>query len=262
LVIGAYHFTTRSEETFIEANNSHDVLAGLSLMSSLLLENYNKRGHFSRITDTLMNQIKESSTPSSNHQPINSNSFGRVIKTFACFVIDFLAVQLVFNNWFPFKCQNAPSPYACNIEPKAEMDAIQTNQKILILLVLHMNLRAHSLLLDQGHSGWPSPNLKKVFSTAQNYKVKFDKGIISSWEGYHLDKFNVCLSMCIFPYLTLNLLPNPCNPRNVCGSTIGWYYNSFTPIFTFQLAWTLPPIQNITSSMVIGISLFVQLMKR
>jgi hypothetical protein len=112
------------EDTFIEANNSCDVLAGLALMSSLLLENYNKRGHFSRIIDTLMNQIKGSSTPSSNRQPINSNSFGRVNKTFACFVIDFLAVQLVFNNWFPFKCQNAPSPYALKIEPKAKMDAI------------------------------------------------------------------------------------------------------------------------------------------
>jgi hypothetical protein len=113
---------------FIEANNSHDVLARLSLMSSLLFENCNERGNFSRITDTLMNQIKESSTPSSDHQPINLTSFGRVDKTFARFVIDFLAVQLVFNNWFPFKCQNAPSPYARNIEPEAKMDAIQTNQ--------------------------------------------------------------------------------------------------------------------------------------
>ncbi len=169
------------------------MLAGLSLMSSLLLENYNKRGHFSRISDTLMEQIKESSTPTSNRQPINLNSFGRVNKTFACFVIDFLAVQLVFNNWFPFKCQNAPSLYVRNIEPNAKMVAIKTNQQILISLILHINPRAHSLLLDQGHSGWPSPNLKKVFFTAQNFKVKFDKGIISSWEGYHVNKFKVCL---------------------------------------------------------------------
>jgi hypothetical protein len=133
-------------------------------MSSLLLENYNKRGHFSRITDTLINQIKESSTPSSNHQPINSNSFGRVNKTFTHFVIDFLAVQLVFNNWFPpFKCQNAPSPYARNIKPKAKMDAIQTNQKILILLVLHMNPRAYSLLLDQGGFWMAIPQSQKGF---------------------------------------------------------------------------------------------------
>ncbi len=162
-------------------------------MSSLFLENYNKRGHFSRITDTLMEQIKESSTPTRDLQPINLNSFGRVNKTFACFVIDFLSVQLVFNNWFPFKCQNALSPYARNIEPEAEMAAIKTNQQILISLVLHINPRAHTLLLDQGRSGWPSPNLKKVFSTAQNYKVKFDKGIISLWEGYHVDEFKVCL---------------------------------------------------------------------
>jgi hypothetical protein len=135
-------------------------------MSSLLLENFNKRGDFSRITNTLMNEIKESSTPSDDHQPINSNSFGRVNKTFAPFVIDFLAVQLVFNNWFPFKCQNALSPYARNIESEAKMVAIKTNQKILISLVLHMNPRAHSLLLDQGRSGWQSPNLKKVFTTA------------------------------------------------------------------------------------------------
>jgi hypothetical protein len=73
---------------------------------------------------------------------------------------------------------NAPSPYVCNIEPKAEMATIKTNQQILISLVLHINSRAHLLLLDQGRSGWPPPNLKKVFSTAQNYKVKFDKGII------------------------------------------------------------------------------------
>jgi hypothetical protein len=70
---------------------------------------------------------------------------------------------------------------------------------------------------------------------------------------------SVYVYISIFP---LNLLPNPCNPRNVYGSTIGWYYNMFTPIFTFQLAWTLPPIQNVTSTMVIEISLFIQLMKR
>jgi hypothetical protein len=205
-----------------------------------------------------MNQIKESSTPSSDRQPINSNSFGRINKTFAHFIIDFLAVQLVFNNWFPFKCQNAPSPYVRNIEPKAKMDAIQMNQKILILLVLHMNPRAHSLLLVQGRSGWPSPNLKKFFfllpkttrSSLTRGSFLCGRAIILTSSRYvclcvyfHISLLTYCLTLAI-----QEMFVDP---------PIGWYYNLFTPIFMFQLAWTLPPIQNITSSMVIGISLFV-----
>jgi hypothetical protein len=191
LVIGAYHFTTYANQTYIQANNSRDVLAGLYLMSTLLLENFTEQGEFSRITDSLMLQIKESSSPTGDCQPINCNSFGRVNRAFGCFVIDFLAVQLVFNNWFPFKCQTAPSPYVCNNSPEAEMTAIKENQKILISLVLNMNPRAHSLLLDPGCLGWDSPNLKKIFTSAQHYKNKFDKGIISSWEGFPGKEFKV-----------------------------------------------------------------------
>jgi hypothetical protein len=71
------------------------------------------------------------------------------------------------------------------------MAAIKENQKILILLVLNMNPRAHSLLLDPGHLGWDSPNLKKIFTSAQHYKNKFDKGIISSWGGFPGKEFKV-----------------------------------------------------------------------
>jgi hypothetical protein len=191
LVIGAYHFTTCSSQTYIQANNSRDVLAGLYLISILLLENFTERGEFSRITDSLMLQIKESSSPTGDLQSINCNSFGRVNRAFGRFVIDFLAVQLVFNNWFPFKCQTAPSPYVCKNSPEADMAAIKKNQKILISLVLNMNPRAHSLLLNPGRLGWDSPNRKKIFTFAQHYKNKFDKGIISSWGGFPGKEFKV-----------------------------------------------------------------------
>jgi hypothetical protein len=40
---------------------------------------------------------------------------GRVNKKFAWFVIDFISVQLVFNNWYPFLTQFSLSPFAKNI---------------------------------------------------------------------------------------------------------------------------------------------------
>ncbi len=52
-------------------------------------------------------------------------------KKFARFVINFISVQLVFNNWYPFSTQFALSPFAKNI-PEEVQSASKNNQMILI----------------------------------------------------------------------------------------------------------------------------------
>jgi hypothetical protein len=193
--IGTHQFNSTAREGFTQANNCRDVLAALHLMFHLQLESYNVGPDQSRIHDDLMLAIKESSRPQPGHQPINLNSFGKVNKAFCRFVIDFLAVQLVFDNGFSFTAQVAPSPYATNDYNNHEvMKRVWFNQRLLIWLVTEMEpVIAQQLLLDRGQPYWESPNLKTVFSQAQAYVTKWRKGIISSWAGYNENQYSKCL---------------------------------------------------------------------
>jgi hypothetical protein len=137
---------------------------------------------------------------SSNGQLTNHNSFGRVNKKFAWFVIDFISVQLVFNNWYPFWTQFAPSPFAKNIPEEVE-SALKNNQIILINICICLDHNANILFVEQGVKGWPVPTLKQLFSMAATFKNKFKKRIISSWENYQANKVSICCLICL---LSLN----------------------------------------------------------
>jgi hypothetical protein len=110
LVIGAHSFRSLGSQTFTEASYFRDVFAAFVLMLELMLEPFSVSSEDSRVTDSLMKLLKDSSAPDIAG-PTSSNSFGRVNKFFCCFVIDMFSVQLVFNNWYPFSAQSAPSPY-------------------------------------------------------------------------------------------------------------------------------------------------------
>jgi len=64
-------------------------------------------------------------------------------------------------------------------------NALQHNQSILVSLTVSMNARSQSFYMENGSLGWPVPSLKQLFTSAVNYKKKFQKGIISSREGYN-----------------------------------------------------------------------------
>ena len=138
LCIGVLSFYKVGSKTFTAANNCRDVLSALQLMLHLQLKPYNVDADNSRLTDSLMLLLKESSRPQAGRQPINPNSFGKVNKSCCCFVIDFLSVQLVFNNWFPFCAQAAPASFTKDVNNTSAMTAISHNQQILIELVLQM----------------------------------------------------------------------------------------------------------------------------
>jgi hypothetical protein len=132
---------------------------------------------------------------SSNAQPTNHNLFGRVNKKFALFVIDFISVQLVFNNWYPFLTQFGPSSFAKNIPEELE-SALKKNQMILINICICLDNNANSSFVKQGVKGWPVPTLKQLFSMAVTFKNKFKKGILSSWENYQANKVSSCCLIC------------------------------------------------------------------
>jgi hypothetical protein len=134
---------------------------------------------------------------SSNGELTNHNSFGRVNKKFVRFVIDFISVQLVFNNWYPFLTQFAPSPFAKNIPEEVE-SALKNNQMILINICIRLDHNANILFVEQDVKGCPVPTLKQLFSMAVIFKNKFKKGIISSWENYQAnkDKVSRCCLIC------------------------------------------------------------------
>jgi hypothetical protein len=94
LLIGLFQFHKKAASTYTKANNSWDVLTALHLMVMLQLEDFLVCGELSHICNSQMKFLKMSS----NGQLTNHNWFGRVNKKFAQFVIDFISVQLVFNN--------------------------------------------------------------------------------------------------------------------------------------------------------------------
>jgi hypothetical protein len=143
LSIGEFSFKKKGLSSYTEANNAHDVIAMLYLMSFLQLEDYHVTTAHSTVTDTAMLRIKNSSEPTANEQPINVNSFGRVNKKLCRFIIDYVSLQVVFNNWYPFSTQVAPAPYA-KMTPANVMAAIKRNQMIFVSLCLTFNNNLYS----------------------------------------------------------------------------------------------------------------------
>ncbi len=194
LLIGLFQFQKKVVSTYTKANNSRDVLAALHLMVMLQLEDFLVCGkQLSHICNSQMKFLKMSS----NSELTNHNLFGRVNKKFAQFVIDFISVQLVFNNWYPFSTQFAPSPFTKNIPEEVE-SALKNNQMILINICIRFDHNANILFVKQGVKGWTIPTLKQLFSMAVTFKNKFKKGIISSWENYQANKGSSCCLSCPF----------------------------------------------------------------
>jgi hypothetical protein len=163
------------------------------LMVMLQLEDFLVCGKLSHICDSQMKFLKMSS----NGELTNHHSFGRVNKKFAQFVIDFISVQLEFNNCYPFSTQFAPSPFAKNIPEEVE-SALKNNQMILINICIRFDHSTNILFVEQGVKGWPVPTLKQLFSMGVTFKNKFKKGIILSWENYQANKANSCCLSCPF----------------------------------------------------------------
>jgi hypothetical protein len=206
LVIGAHCFHSLGSQTFTVANHFCDVFAALGLMLELMLEPFSVSSQDSRVTDSLMKLLKDSSAPNIA-SPTSSNSFGWVNKFFCHFVIDMLSVQLVFNNWYPFSAQSAPSPYVKET-PQEVIDDIAHNQGVLVSLCVQLNpISCMSVFKEGNQLCLQVPTLKKTFSSVVTMKYKLEKGNILSSEGYAENYVSYFL-LRVFYYCTMSYHPN------------------------------------------------------
>jgi hypothetical protein len=132
-----------------------------------------------------------STCPSVDSQSTNHNSIGQVNRKFAWIVIDFISVHLIFNNWYPFSTQFAPSLFAKNIPEEVEQ-ALKKNQLILVNISIRLDNNTNSLFVDHGVKGWPVPTLKQFFSMVVTFKNKFKKGIILSCNNHQENMVSSC----------------------------------------------------------------------
>ena len=163
LIIGSHTLCSKGQATFTETNHFRDVFAALGLMLDLMLEPYSVPSEYLHITDSLMKLIKDSSAPNIAGRT-SLNSFGKVNKKFCRFVIDMLSVQLVFDIWYPFASQSAPSSYVKDT-PEYVIYHISHNRKVLLSLCFKMNPHSCMSVFKEAKSirlGWPVPSLKRI----------------------------------------------------------------------------------------------------
>ncbi len=64
----------------------------------------------------------KASTVDECSSPDSPNSYGKINKTFACFVVEMLAVNLLFGCWFYHSSQSSPTPYASYVPDEIYSD--------------------------------------------------------------------------------------------------------------------------------------------
>jgi hypothetical protein len=87
------------------------------------LEHHSSRA---KTMDSLMSAIK-SSTVDERSSPNSPNLYGKVNKTFAHFVVELLAVNLLLDCWFNHSSQTSTAPYAMNVPDEIYRD-LTTNK--------------------------------------------------------------------------------------------------------------------------------------
>jgi hypothetical protein len=117
---------------FVNHVPARDVKSALSLVARLFLEHSNVTDKKSRVEDSLMNDIKKSS----KEETIHSNSIGKVNTSFAKFVVDLLAMILLFDLFIDHNAQAAPSPWAGRKLSIKEQYLLQQNQIVLLKFCL------------------------------------------------------------------------------------------------------------------------------
>jgi hypothetical protein len=125
LVLKKYKFKKTDSQGYLSSHLPKEVVVMLSLMMMLQLEHHLVPPNDSNINDSCMLEIKASSHPNIAGAVIHQNSISKVNTTFNKFVIDYLAIQLLFDNWYPFAAQGklymynlyARNSYFCHAFP-------------------------------------------------------------------------------------------------------------------------------------------------
>jgi hypothetical protein len=121
--------------SFVNNVPARDVKSALSLVVRLLLEHSNVSEEKSSIVDLFMIDIKKSS----KDKMIHANSIGKVNASFAKFVVDFIAMSLLFDAFIYHNAQAAPAPWADRHLSIEEQNLFQQNRIVLVKFCLCQN---------------------------------------------------------------------------------------------------------------------------
>jgi hypothetical protein len=139
--------------------------SALSLVVHLLLEHSNVPEEKSSIVDSLMIGIKKSS----KDETIHANSIGKVNSSFAKFVVDFIAMLMLFDAFIYHNAQAAPAPWAGRHLSIKEQNLFQQNQIVLVKFCLHQNDDQAWKLFGKtefGTVGWTVSNLDSLWGSS------------------------------------------------------------------------------------------------
>jgi hypothetical protein len=151
--------------SFADNVSARDVKSALSLVVRLLLEHSNVPEEKSSIVDSLMIDIKKSS----KDKTIHANSIGKVNASFAKFVIDFIAMSLLFEAFIYHNTQAAPAPWAGRHLSTKEPNLFQKNQIVLVKFCLCQNEDQAWKLFGKREFdtvGWTVSNLDSLWGSS------------------------------------------------------------------------------------------------
>jgi hypothetical protein len=186
LQIGELNYASKKGKSVLSfADNvpARDIKLVLSLVVRLLLEHSSVTNDKSCIHDSFMVEIKKSSKEELTH----SNLFGRFNASFAKFVVDFLAMSLLFDSFLYHNAQAAPAPWAGRHLSMDEHHLFQQNQIVLIKFCLQQNEDVAWKLFGKrefGTVGWNVSNLDSLWGKSVRYVCQLKAGVCSSYKDY------------------------------------------------------------------------------
>jgi hypothetical protein len=186
LCIGELQYVSKKGKQALSfANNvpARDVKSALSLVVPLLLEHSSVPEEKSSIVDLLMIDIKKSS----KDKTIHAYSIGKVNASFVKFVVDFIAMSLLFDAFIYHNAQAAHAPWAGRHLSFGEQNLFQQNQIVLVKSCLHQNEDQAWKLFGKrefGTVGWTVSNLDSLWGSSVRYFCQFKAGVSSSYKDY------------------------------------------------------------------------------
>jgi hypothetical protein len=81
--------------------------------------------------------VIKSTTVDQSSPPDSPNLFGKVNKTFARFVVEFLSVNLLFDCWFNHSSQTSPALYAKEVPDEIYRDLMASKHAIVSYCICH-----------------------------------------------------------------------------------------------------------------------------
>jgi hypothetical protein len=118
---------------------------------------------------------------------IQANSIGKVSASFAKFVVDFIAMSLLFDAFIYHNPQAAPAPWAGRHLSIKEQNLFQQNQIVLVKFCLCQNEDQAWKLFGKrefGTVGWTVSNLDSLWGSSVQYFCQFKTGVSSSYKDY------------------------------------------------------------------------------